>query len=63
MDVRAGLTRGSHGWLTRDPWWCVAKVVRCSWSIPSGDKESLNDPHTKILEKKKKKKSPTKEYC
>ena len=20
MDVRAGLTRGSHGWRTRDPW-------------------------------------------
>ena len=28
----------------------------CSWSLPSGDRESLNGPHIKILEKKKKKK-------
>ena len=34
---------------------CAAKVVRCSWSLPSGDSESLNGPHIKILEKKKKK--------
>ena len=33
----------------------MAKVVRCSWSLPSGDRESLNGPHTKILEEKKKK--------
>ena len=31
------------------------KVVRCSWSLPNEDKESLNGPHTKILEKKKRK--------
>ena len=43
-------------WYQR-PWWCAAKVVRCSWSLPNGDKESLNGPHTK------KKKNPTKEYC
>ena len=33
---------------------CAAKVVMCSWSLPSGDRESLNGPHIKILEKKKK---------
>ena len=38
-------------------WWYVAKVVRCSWSLPNGDRESLNGPHIKILEKKKKKKT------
>ena len=43
---------------------CAAKVVKCSWSLPNKDRESLNGPHTKILEKKRKKrKSPTKEYC
>ena len=31
-------------------------MVRCSWSLPSRDRESLNGPHIKILEKKKKKK-------
>ena len=30
-------------------------MVRCSWFLPSGDRESLNGPHIKILEKKKKK--------
>ena len=42
---------------------CAAKVVKCSWSLPSRDRESLNGPHTKILEekkKKKKKKNPNK---
>ena len=29
-------------------------MVRCLWSLLSGDKESLNGPHTKILEKRKK---------
>ena len=33
-------------WYQR-PWWCATKVVRCSWSLPNGDKESLNGPHTK----------------
>ena len=31
-------------------------MVRCSWSIPSRDRESLNGPRIKILEKKEKKK-------
>ena len=35
---------------------CAAKVVKCSWSLPNKDRESLNGPHTKILEDKKKKK-------
>ena len=35
-------------------------MVRCPWSLPNGDRESLNDPHIKILEKKKKKKKPNK---
>ena len=38
----------------------MAKVVMCSWSLPSEDKESLNGPHTKILEKKEKKEKPNK---
>ena len=32
----------------------------CSWSLPSGDRESLNGPHTKILEKKERKEKPNK---
>ena len=32
----------------------------CSWSLPSGDKESLNGPHIKILEKKERKEKPNK---
>ena len=42
---------------------CAAKVVMCSWSLPSGDRESLNGPHTKILEKKERKENSTNEYC
>ena len=34
--------------------------MRCSWSLPSGDRESLNGPHTKILEKKERKEKPNK---
>ena len=33
----------------QSPWWCAAKVVRCLWSLPNKDRESLNNPHTKIL--------------
>ena len=29
----------------------MTKVARCSWSLLSGDRASLNDPHLKILEK------------
>ena len=36
------------------------KVVRCSWSLPNGNRESLNGPHIKILEKEKKKKEKKK---
>ena len=32
----------------------------CSWSQPSEDRESLNGPHTKILEKKERKEMPNK---
>ena len=32
----------------------------CSWSLSSGDKESLNGPHIKILEKKDRKEKPNK---
>ena len=32
----------------------------CSWSLPSGDRKSLNSPHTKILEKKERKEKPNK---
>ena len=39
----------------QSPWWCAMKVVMCSWSLPNGDRESLNGPHTKILEKKERK--------
>ena len=39
---------------------CAAKVVKCSWSLPSRDRESLNGRHTKILEEKKKKKKKKK---
>ena len=39
---------------------CAAKVVKCSWSLPNMYKESLNGPHTKILEEKKKKKKKKK---
>ena len=39
---------------------CVAKVVKCSWSLPNMYKESLNGPHTKILEEKKKRKKKKK---
>ena len=31
------------------------KVVRCSWSLPTGTKKALNGPHTKILKQKNKK--------
>ena len=31
------------------------KEVMCLWSLPSGDRESLNGPHIKILEKKERK--------
>ena len=36
------------------------KVMRYSWSLPSGDRENLNGPPIKILEKRKKKKKPNK---
>ena len=36
------------------------KVMRYSWSLPSGDRENLNGPPIKILEKKKKKKTTNK---
>ena len=36
----------------------TAKVVMCSWSLPSEDRESLNDPHTKIREKNERKEKP-----
>ena len=32
----------------------------CSWSLPNGDRESLNGPHTKILEKKERKEKSNK---
>ena len=35
-------------------------VVMCSWSLPSRDRESLNGPHIKILEKKERKEKPNK---
>ena len=51
-----GLKQAPRQWY-QSLWWCAAKVVRCSWSLPSGDRESLTGPHIKILEKKKKKKA------
>ena len=44
----------------QSPWWCAAKVVMCSWSLPNKDRESLNDPHTKIREKNERKEKPNK---
>ena len=28
-----------HNKWYQSSWWCAAKVVRCSWSLPNGDKE------------------------
>ena len=55
-----GLKQAPRQWY-QSPWWYAAKVVMCSWSLPSGDRESLNGPHTKILEKKERKEKPNKD--
>ena len=49
-----------HNKWYQSSWWCATKVVRFSWSLPNGDRESLNGPHTKILEKKERKEKSNK---